>query len=319
MVIDGFVGYPYDFGDAALITLDRDYLNDFFADASSGTIPIEDLDGLFALRFSEQRPGNRSWTEISIDVETADHRVRSAAAPWISFLNLFGGAGSFVRTVALYERSDSMTTWPPVQAVITSSPSMRPVHFGDEDEDEDEFWEHDQSLIVYNRDQFFRFLAHVHEGYRAARLVSHRADSAVRFFARAVEGYSVIDLVRDPETTQDVMIDLISALETIYLTSDDGRGKGQRIANRAAALCGDTVARQREIRRQVSTAYGHRSSVLHGDVQPADDVIARAVHQLMPVTIDSLIGFLKLHGDQHRLVQAERDVALAEQNRNAVR
>jgi hypothetical protein len=319
IVIDGLDAYSHDFGDIELVQLEGNYLREFFADGSTGSIPFDDLEDLYAFRFRRRTPGNPSWTDFGITYETVDHRIRTVAAPWLSFLNLYGGPGGFVRAIAMYERSDSLVTWPPVRATVGGAPSMRPAYIGDEDEHE--IWEHDHRLVVHDRDAFARFLNHAQQGYRAAVGVSHRTETAMRFFARAVEAYDSIDqgYFHDAELSQDALIDLVSALEAIYLTDADGRGKGQRIANRAAVLCGDEVPRQREIRRQLGAAYDNRSAILHGDVQPTHEEITGSVRQLAPIVVDSLVGLLRLHGDQQRLIEGERNPVVADQNRGVLR
>ena len=168
--------------------------------------------------------------------------------------------------------------------------------------------------------KFVSFLERLANGLEASGPEAHRADIAMRYFRRVVDNFWTHHIGGD-ETNQDpnedIIVDAMTALETIFLANEK-RDKGGLMAARAAAIIEDTDEKRRDVRKRIRGLYRLRSVILHGDARPSASELTDAAVDAEEFARRCLSAFLLAGGDRQAFLQVSTDLSIAAELRRRV-
>lgn len=300
-----------------LFELDKQSIHEWFqGEEPPGEIRSERIIGVAALELlSIDR--NPPWTDSYFYMESAARRIQRVAEPWVTYINLVESRKC--RTTGMYQRSDSLLHDNPFRDVGVQEPmwEMRFMSDPDGNGDDYEYEELHRTLELDDANTLAALLNLLETGRAAAaQRMTHRVETALRCFSRVSEVTLSHDLaiVADLDECEDIIIDSVVGLETIFLAANE-RDKMDKIANGAAGVLESDYRSKRAIRKEAKQLYKLRSAILHGDAR-ADAQILRRYSQIGEQLLRrSIIAFCGAEGDQTRILHAEADAAMA----NAIR
>jgi hypothetical protein len=276
--------------------------------------------GLYVLELHWRSP-NPPWdTGTFDDAESTHDRVQRLAHPWITFINLWGRGK--VRVAGVFEWSDSGLLGSPHRYLENGEPIWQD-HYEHNDERDVDEWASEsprRTLTVPDETHFARFLERLDGGLRLAGAEAHRADIAMRYFRRVVENYWTHHLGGDGSSqdhNEDIVVDAITALESILLANEK-RDKGGLMAARAAAILEETDDERRRVRKRIVRLYKLRSAILHGDARASTAELTEAAVDAEEFARRCLAAFLLSGGDRQAVLQASTDAATAEALRRRI-
>jgi hypothetical protein len=237
--------------------------------------------------------------------------------PWVTYINLWDRGK--IRVVGAYETTDSLLVRDCERYIHLDEPLWED-HYEYRKESESEEWVSESPvrlLSVSEPEWFARFLGRLEEGRRAILLQSHRGEIALRYFARVAETYRQYHLRDDgldDDANEDILVDGVTALETMLLAGEK-RGKGQILAGQLSALLANDSLERRAIRKQVERIYRLRSTVLHGDTRPSSEELSVSAIQVEELTRRCLTAFLLLQGDRQAIARGASHEPTAQMNR----
>jgi hypothetical protein len=292
-------GVVVEFGPARLLRLTKAAWDAFF---ESDLYPVPDTGVLSKLGVLEVFQDNQEWhSGPVISFAPPPSRVDRIAEPWITHLCLYGGRA--VRPCALYSKSETLLAAYPVERVQLQDPSVIEQYY-EEDGPPDLIPIYD--LTVGSPDELRDFVIEMEGGRERAGATSPRLETALHWFRRSAD-YLHHDPDRD--AYEDFIADTFTALEAVLLRPDEKprRPKGERIANRAAAILSSTDGEIPELQKRIGEAYSFRNAIVHGDVRPKKTDLATYAEFLGIAVRRILAAALRLGGDHGPLIAAEHD------------
>jgi hypothetical protein len=268
--------------------------------------------GLYVLELQWRSP-NPPWeTGVFDDAETVHDRIQRLAHPWIDFINLW--TRGKVRICGVFEWTDSALCLTQ-RFLDDGEPVWQDNYKHNEDEDVDEWVSESprRTLIVSDETQFVRFLERLADGLKGSGPEAHRADIAMRYFRRVVGNFWTHHIGGDgtsQDPNEDIIVDAVTALETILLANEK-RDKGGLMAARAAAVMEDTDEKRRDVRKRIHGLYKLRSVILHGDARPSSSELTSAAVDAEEFARRCLSAFLLAGGDRQAFLRASMNSSVA--------
>lgn len=288
--------------------------------AGTAPTPYDRRIGLYVLELQWRSP-NPPWdTGMFDDAESTQNRVQRLAHPWIGFINLW--ARGKVRVAGVFEWSDSGLLSSPHRYLEIGEPVWED-HYEHNDERDVDEWASEsprRTLTVSEETRFVKYLERLDNGLQRAGSEAHRADIAMRYFRRVVENYWTHHLGGDgagQDHNEDIVVDAITALESILLANEK-RDKGGLMAARAAAIIEETGDKRRNVRKRIQRLYRLRSAILHGDARPSTAELTEAAVDAEEFSRRCLAAFLLADGDRQAFLRASTDAAVAEELRRRI-
>jgi hypothetical protein len=179
-------------------------------------------------------------------------------------------------------------------------------------DDEDESERPITTVDVDDITKFRLFLLDLAVGYKQAK-GDPRVDTALRYFDRtcdrlfAVEQYHMDTL--EEETLEDLVADACTSLEAALLTGRSEARKGERLAERTAALVAADDTERATVYAEVKSDYDLRNAIVHGDARQPKATLAAAARSLRVRTRQVLVALLLLRGDRQSFRIAVGDAA----------
>lgn len=275
--------------------------------------------GLHVLELQWRSP-NPPWeTGVFDDAESPHNRIQRLAHPWIDFMNLW--ARGKVRIAGVFEWTDSALC-PTRHYLDDGEPVWQDNYKHNEEEDVDEWVSESprRTLIVSDETQFVRFLERLADGFEESGPEAHRADIAMRYFRRVVDNFWTHHIGGDgtsQDPNEDIIVDSMTALETIFLANEK-RDKGGLMAARAAAIIEDTDVKRRDVRKRIQSLYKLRSVILHGDLRPSASELKAAAVDAEEFARRCLSAFLLAGGDRQAFLRAATDLSIAAELRRKI-
>lgn len=268
---------------------------------------------LYVLELRWRTP-NPPWdTGVFDDAESPQSRIQRLAHPWIVFINLW--ARGKVKIAGVFESTDSGLCSSRRYLEI-AEPVWEDRYEHNDEQDADEWASESprRTLTVSDETQFVRFLERLDHGLQRSGPEAYRADIAMRYFRRVVENFWTHHVGGDgasQDHNEDIIVDAMTALETILLANEK-RGKGGRMAARAAAILEETDDKRRSVRKRIERLYRVRSAILHGDARPPITELTEAAVDAEEFSRRCLAAFLLADGDRHAFLRASTDAKVAE-------
>ena len=267
---------------------------------------------LYVLELQWRSP-NPPWdTGMFDDAESSENRIQRLAHPWIGFMNLY--ARGKVRIAGVFEWTDSGLC--STRRYLDLGDPVWQDHYKHNDEEDVDEWASEsprRTLTIDNEAQFARFLERLDDGLSGSGANAHRADIAMRYFLRVVDNFWTHHTGGDgtsQDHNEDIIVDAMTALETILLANEK-RDKGGLMAARAAAIVEEADEKRRDVRRRIERLYKLRSAILHGDTRPsASELTAAAVHA-EEFARRCLSAFLLASCDRQAFLRASKDAVIA--------
>jgi hypothetical protein len=247
---------------------------------------------------------------------TPEAKILELAGQWLAYVNLW--TLESVRPVALYSKSDTRLNMTPVRQLTLGSPTWIQMATAEEEEDH---WQPLVSVRVDDAARLAAFMCELEQGRQSASRSGPRLETALRWFRRVADGLfgleeASIDI--PPSLYEDMVVNSITALESLLLRKEERSKKKDPISRRLACLVAENDVERAAIEKRVRDNYDLRSAIVHGDTQPAVAELQRATNELRVWLRQVLVAALRMGGEQRRFVDAVKDASVRDSNQRLV-